>query len=319
MVRLSASKIKSFLTCSYQAWLSYYAGHPRTGNEGSQRGDITHRILECLAHPKRKEIVNKILFAQNAFYYPPIERMVRLAAKHHELDGEDHVEMINSFLLNALNDDFHKVGSVERFIEREFEIKNDDYWIYGFIDQLVVYPDRIKIIDFKSSKKKWAPSSDDVLWNVQALMYALVASKWYPNIPCEVEFLFVKFNKRNKITLSFTQEQLNGFEAYLKYFSDYLSDFGIEKAHGNFAKHSIKTKFFCGADSVTLKKDDGTPKWVCPSKFPFIYFSLVDENGRQIKSSRKKEDFSLDIERNPRYSVIEKEYSGCPVWAHLWK
>lgn len=319
MVRLSASKIKSFLTCSYQAWLSYYALMPRTGNEGSQRGDITHRVLECLAHPKRKHYVDTIIDSKNPFSIKGIERLVRIAAKKHELNGDENIDLVKSFILNAINDDFHKNGHIERYIEKEFEIKTDKYWIYGFIDQFIVYPDRVVILDYKSSKSKWTSTSDDVLWNVQALMYAIVASKLYPNLPCEIQFLFVKFNKKNKIIITPTKEQLVGFERYLEYFTEYLNDFGIEKAHGNFAKHSFKTKFLCGADSPTFKKVDGSPAWYCPSKFPFIYFVLMDKNGCQVKSSRKKEDFLVDIRENPDYTIIEKSYAGCPAWSHLWK
>lgn len=175
--RLSASKIKSYSSCSYLAYLKYNCGLPSKGNTGSKLGGITHIILECLAHPKRKEKVSQALACERPLSLPCLHRLASKWLKKEEVNSSENYEKINGFLVTGLENDFYGKGCEKYETEYEFNINNGKYWIYGFIDRLFIYEDRIRILDFKSSKSKFAKGSEDMDFNIQALIYALVASK----------------------------------------------------------------------------------------------------------------------------------------------
>ena len=79
---LSASRIKTLQTCSWQYWCKYHLKMPDTSNHGSLRGTICHAIFENLGNPKHKHHYNKIVKAQDINVSPPIKRMVTAYAKN---------------------------------------------------------------------------------------------------------------------------------------------------------------------------------------------------------------------------------------------
>jgi len=306
--RLSASKIKSYASCSYLAYLKYNCGLPSSGNTGSRLGSVTHSILECLAEPRRKELVNEAIACGKPLSIPCLNRYATILLKRENEDSLENFDKVDGFLLTALESDFFGKGCLEYYTEYEFDINNGLYWIYGFIDRMFIYEDRVRILDFKTSKKKFAKGSDDMEFNVQALMYALVASKLFPDKKIEVEFLFLKFKKDPLIKMVFSQTQIDGFEEYLKYISSYLQNFGIEKALANMASSDVKRRWLCGKDAYT-EKADGSIAWSCEYRAPFLYFEAV-KDGVVVKSAYTKKE--LDKYEKLGYTIIQRRHSGCP-------
>ena len=306
--RLSASKIKSYSSCSYLAYLKYNCGLPSKGNTGSKLGGITHIILECLAHPKRKEKVSQAIACGRPLSLSCLHRLASKWLKKEEVYSSENYEKINGFLVTGLENDFHGKGCEKYETEYEFNINNGKYWIYGFIDRLFIYEDHIRSLDFKSSKSKFSKGSEDMDFNIQALIYALVASKLYPGKKITVEFLFLKFRKNPYIKMEFSLSQIDAFEHYLEYISGYLQDFGLEKALANTAAGDFKRKWLCGKEPFTYK-EDGSPVWVCEYKAPFLYFEAVKEGSPSKSAYFKKE---LDSYIPLGYTIVQRKHSGCP-------
>jgi CRISPR/Cas system-associated exonuclease Cas4 (RecB family) len=306
--RLSASKIKSYSNCSYLAYLRYNCGLPSSGNTGSRLGSVTHAILECLAEPKRREMVDQAIACKKPLSIPALNRMATILLEKEGENTLENFDKVDGFLLVALENDFHGKGCESYFTEYEFNVKNEKYWIYGFIDRMFVYSDKIRIVDFKTSKKKFGKGTDDMDFNVQALMYALVASKMYPGYKIQIEFQFLKFAKAPIISMEFTQAQIDGFESYLEYISNYLKDFGVEKALSDMASKDVKRRWLCGKEALTLK-DDGSTAWSCEYRAPFLYFEAV-KDGIPIKSAFTKKE--LDKYEKLGYDIIQRRHAGCP-------
>lgn len=307
--RLSASKIKSYSSCSYLAYLRYNCGLPSSGNTGSRLGGITHSILECLAHQKRIGMVDQAIACKKPLSIPSLARMATILLKKEGEDSLENFDKVDGFLLTALENDFYGIGCSEYHTEYEFNVNTGKYWIYGFIDRIFVYEDTVRILDFKTSKKKFQKGSDDMDFNVQALMYALVASKMFPGRKISVEFLFLKFRKDPYIKMEFNESQIEGFESYLEYISDYLQNFGIEKALANMASSGGRAKnWLCGKPPYT-EKLDGSIAWSCEYRAPFLYFEAI-KDGVPVKSAFSKKE--LDKYEKLGYTIIQRRHAGCP-------
>lgn len=316
MVKLSPSRIKTLLSCSWIYYCKYILKTPDTSNSGAARGSTVHPVLESLLNKKHKRHVEIISHTQNAFASEAVYRLARMHAKKLRVYDDENMKMINDFIVTAINFDFYMEGAEQVISEKEIEIITDKYHFGGFIDKLAIYPDKTKIVDYKSSKAKF--TKDDLDYNLQSLMYSLAVYKMYPHLEPEVEFLFLKFKKAPQQYKKHTIEELKAAEAYLEHIGQYLSDFGIEKAHANFAADKAESKWLCGK-RIGDSKVSGEPAFICSMKYPFIFFVSVDPSGRIIKSSRKKEEILLDIQDKVGYTCEERRYEGCPRFKNLWE
>lgn len=313
MVKLSASRIKTYSNCSWLGYCKYNCRLPSKTNDGAKLGDATHVIAECLAAKKREDLVLAALESKSPLAVPSIGRLANKLLKERDLDTIENREKLNLFLLTALQNDFFGEGCIEYRTEYEFDFKTDKFHVGGFIDRLFIYEDKIRILDFKTSKEKFKSGSDDIKFNVQALIYTLVASEEFPDKEIEIDFLFCKFPKNPFIKMKFTKQQLEGFKSYLEYTSEYLSDFTVEKAMSDYAADAgFDRKWLCGKDNPYAFKNDGvTPVFVCEYRLPFLYFEASKDGEKTISAYKKKE---LDKYAKLGYNVVQKRYSGCPKW-----
>jgi hypothetical protein len=311
MVVLSASKIKTLNTCSWLFYCNYHLKTPRTSNDGARRGTVTHLLLECLLNPRHKHhydtILNKGITASKA-----CERLVRKSMKKEgivqTLEGEDHFQMICDFVNVALNYDFFMEGFTREVPEYAFDIKTDDFHIIGFLDKIGFKGDVCRIVDYKTSKTK--PTGEDKTWNIQALMYQVAVQILWPNVKKSfVDFLYLKFKRAPKEVFSGSNKALKGFVEYLKYLTEYLKDFGMEKAVSNFAANDYLKKNLCGTLEDRFK-DDGSPKWRCPQMLPYDYWVLVNDEGKIAQSSLEKDE----LPGKEGYRIEKRAYLGCPAF-----
>ena len=302
-IKLSASKIKTVEGCSWLYYSKYILKFPDISNSGASRGTICHLIFELLLTDRHKKFFEDLCSGKAGIIKnPAIHRLILKNAKKLKVDDEENLDLIYMMIQTGLQSDFFCNGSLLVEAESEFKLEEEDYIINGFIDKLAKFNDTdYKIYDYKSSKAKF--SKEEIDFNLQNLMYSLAVFKTKGHIP-DVSFIFLKFKKQPiQEAPKPTEEQLEGFKAYLAYIAGYLSKFDEKNSVQNLAANSPKKKWMCGSDVQG--------KWICPSRLAATYYIGTDINDKFIKSSLEREPLLGD----PKVDLIKKiEYKGCPYW-----
>jgi hypothetical protein len=291
-------------------------------------------IFEVLGVKKRKKYYNKIIKSQDVFSIPPIKRLILKHAVREGVDDEENISLIKEMIYNGLTYDFFgdETGKpTEEYSEKDFDIVKEDgqvaYKIRGFIDKLFLYKrKKLAIIrDFKTSKSVF--KGKDATDNLQDLMYSLAVKNLFPDYAKRVsEFLFLKFELDENVKNSgvvrmkpLDADDLIGFELQLSEIQKYLDNFSIKEAKSNFAARqdfpkdgSFSGRLLCGfATKKGELKKDGSPKWHCPMKFDFFYYTVYDKN-KELIGSFFEEDFTEDL--IPEGGAYEmRYYEGCPA------
>jgi hypothetical protein len=313
---LSASRIETFLTCSQLYAAKYLWKLPDNGNDGSRRGSTVHDVLDILLKPRHKKNYSKAIHHNTCAGDEALWRTLRRIAKRYEVDDKENLDMMDSFIMTALkNDFFGPKGTTEAYGEKEFNIMVNEggrrYNLRGYIDQTFKVHDEegalIVIRDFKSSKQKFEDNKVDD--NIQSYSYQLAAKILYPHVlRRKFHFLFLKFPKAPvQHQPSFTDEQLTGFEWRLTFLQEHIEKFTDKNAADNYAALDADRRWLCGKEG---KKKDGTPMWICGARNPMEYYVLVDKDGSIDKSALREEDLT------PKEGqVIEvRKYKGCSYY-----
>lgn len=303
-VSLSASRLKTLESCSWQYYAKYELRLMDKTNPGSSRGSCLHTVLECLINPRHKK--KHFSSLQNDVIPASINRLIIKHAKAFGINDSENIGMIKDMLFCVISNDFYCEGAESLTAEEEFNIEIEGGVINGFIDKTATYKDgSISVQDYKSSKSKF--SKEDISFNLQALMYSLSTWKKTGKIP-EIKFIFARFPKNPiQIAPRCSTQQLKGFESYLSQVAAYIKDFDEEKAKSNFAYDDWGRKWLCGKAKYPgeLKEDGISPIHHCAFKFPFSYFLVKDKEGK-IRTALKREDLEKYGE------VVEAHYAGCP-------
>lgn len=331
---LSASRIKTLQTCSWQYWCKYHLKLPDKTNEGALRGTICHAVFELLGDPKHKHHYDAIVKKQNIQASPSIDRMVLAYCKKYDIADFVNLDLVNEMILEGLNYDFfgEKEGIPTKGIsEEKFDISVDEgdvsYRILGFIDKLFLFKKKSLAIirDFKTSKAIF--SGKEVDDNMQDLMYSLAVKHLYPEyLKRKTEFLFLKFDCNNEGLLemaSIDDDELEGFEHFLTEIQGVINNFNEETAKSNLAfdkgfpakEDGFAGKIVCGfADYAGKLKKDGSPMWYCPFKFAFDYYHLLDSEGQFVASSYEKKDLEKMLSEGKGNEIKKLRYKGCPAF-----
>lgn len=317
-VRLSASRLNCYNSCSWVYFVQYVLKIKSPSNSGSSRGDVAHRVFECLLNSKRKPLVAKILKEKTVKCHPPLARFVaRQLTKHglteYDKKGEHNFDLVDEMILVGLSLDFYCDGWELEPPELEFKYKGNGYELLGYIDKSATKPGQYLIQDFKSSQKKYEGEEKD--FNIQSLIYSLWSYKERGIIPF-VQFIFLRFKDDPFIEKQYTAEELDGFQDYLIYITSYLSDFTFNKAIDNMAVDkgfpkdgSFSGRTMCGrSKSPTDTKKDGTLMYACAHKWPYNYFAVFNDKGEHLYSSRDEPKL------NEGETAVEQEYLGCPYF-----
>jgi hypothetical protein len=329
---LSASKIKTLKSCSWQYWCKYVLKLPDKTNSGALIGDTVHIILECLGLPRHKKHYDKIVKNKNIFASKAIKKMVYKHIKRKDLNMESDLENICSMALKGLEYDFFgkNLGEPTEVIsEKDFEITVEDneisYKIKGFIDKLFIYGDHgvVLIRDFKTNKKKY--EGKEVSDNLQDYMYTLAIQKLYPHLKdIKMEFLFLKqdlndggvmpMQPKNKYELMGFEHELTGYQKYADSFVEKTALSNMAANQGMPKDGSFSGKLLCGfAKEPNQLKKDGTPMWYCTYKFGFDYYAVIDKDGKIKKSAFTKKELSK-INLAEGEKITKKTYDGCPCF-----
>lgn len=310
MVSLSASKITSFLNCSYRAWCNYENKFPRTSTTATSIGTIVHEILELLVLEKHYTTFALILESKNIFSCRALVRLIVKKLNKENLDAS-YLDKISTLIYTAVKNDLRRSGCKELLIEMPFSVTGKNFNIVGFCDQVAIFEDKIVVYDFKTGVKPSGAAKDDYL-NIQGLIYEWAVSKIFPGKKISVEFHYLKFKKACVVKYDTSnQELLDGLERWLEYIADYIEGMDYSKAVANMAYNTDKKFFLCGG-CLGEKTKTGLDVSICEMKYPRTYF-VSKKDGKIIKSSFIKSDLDKD-------TIIEEvTHPGCPSWSFLWK
>jgi hypothetical protein len=297
---LSASRIKTLETCSWVYWNNYHTKVPQSQNDGALRGTICHTVFELLLNKRHLENYKRIIKKNAIDGDKGVDALVKKLAKKVKLDDSNY-KLLNDMILVGLKHDFFgEHGDIVK-PEYSFNIESQEpkYHIRGFIDKPIKTKKEMHIIDYKSSKYKFR--GDDLEANIQAMMYSLASKKLWPKLKPIVKFLFLRFPKQPIQELTFTDEQITGFEHYLEHINDYVNKFDENSAKANFAIDNEKNKWMCKVGG-----------WKCPYKDPYEYYVKLNDKGEVVETSL--ENNFKDIKG---FKVETRKYEGCPKWPQL--
>jgi len=313
---LSASRCDTFSTCSQLYAARYIYRLPDPGNDGSNRGSVTHEVLELLLKPRHRKRYDNAIQQGSCEKVPALWKLIKRFAARYKVCDPANLKMINGFIMVALtNDFFGPKGTTKVEGEKEFSIVVDRpaegirYAIRGYIDATYFGQDELgmwlSIKDIKTSKEKF--SKDKMEYNMQTLMYQLALRHLYPEITRRsFHFCFVKFVKAPRVDADFvSDEELSGFELILTAMQKAVESFTLANAADNLAMTKEDVKFLCGREGF---KKDGTKAFLCSARNPLDYFVLLSADGDVIESAFKEDD----LKPKEGQIVVGRRYPGCP-------
>lgn len=212
IIKLSATRIGTFLRCKQKYWFSYVDRLPKIANPAFKLGIACHEALEFAAtlwkEGKKftKGDIKKILDKYDGV---AIREGVDNRTIHKE--GSELVKKrINNFMIGK-----KLIGSEFKFgFGRENAVETDDgVPLIGAIDKIEeLDKDTLLIVDYKTSKT--APTASQMKDDMQLSIYDLVASKVWPNYKRII--LSLDFLKSEVLFTYRTDEERKEFSGYLK-------------------------------------------------------------------------------------------------------
>jgi ATP-dependent helicase/DNAse subunit B len=301
---LSASRIKTLESCSWSYWCNYHLKVPQRGNDGARRGTVCHLIFECLLKQRHKKHYDLIMKESNTEASKSVVALVKKGLKREGAFSKENFELCMKMILVALNQDFYGTGEELEPAAPELEFllenKNPKYRIRGFIDKTLRYKDKVKIIDYKTSKYKF--KGDELTANVQAMAYTLASrKKLFPKIKnVEVEFQFLKFPRQPLQQVKSSEEQLKGFEHYLAHVYKIINNFDNDTARTNFAVDSNKNRWLCKAGAT----------WRCPYLDPVDYYAIKNDFDEVVTTAFEEKGLR-PLRKGEK--LVKLRYEGCPA------
>jgi RecB family exonuclease len=303
-IKLSATRINSFLSCKQKYWFNYYDKLPKVANPSFKLGLAVHESLEFAGRiwldkgKFTKTDVTKILKK-----YDEVSVKEGLEDYGIHAEGRDLVKKrINNFLTG------------EELIGLEFKFgfwgkdagpsitTKDGVPLMGALDKVEKYDDEtLLIIDYKTSKT--APTVSDLRSDIQLSIYDLVARKLFPGYKRVV--LALDLLKSDIIYTYRTAEERADFEDYLKVVYDEMLSLKAQdvRANLNIFCPWCDFKDYCDTYQRACKKAD--------YKFlPTVNYTdeqLVSEwesvkSTKKILESRERELSMIMIEKIKRKS-----------------
>jgi len=221
-IKLSATRISSFLQCKQRYWFNYVDKIEKLPSPVFALGLACHATLEKAGKIwQEKELTSfsKKQIKELLVYYD------EMSVKEGIQTQEDHIvgkELVKSRLTNF------KLGNKIIGIEDKFGFKNsqviktkDGIELIGAIDKAVeIDQDTLAIVDYKTSKS--VPDANKLRTDIQLSMYNLVAKKLYPNYKRII--LSLDMLRKGELVYTYrTDEELEEFENYLRVIHEEMS------------------------------------------------------------------------------------------------
>lgn len=330
---LSASRIKTYLGCSWQYWAKYHLKIPEKQNAGAARGNVCHEVLEILLDPKYKHWYDYIIEKQTCKGIKGLEKIIKEARakfqveEKHDNKGNHNGELIDEMIYNACCYDFFCDGWELEKPEKEFNFinKNPYYAIRGFIDKHARKRKRGLIRDYKSSNEIRKEDHE-----LQGLIYSLYLLKVEQALSF-VEFQFLRFPENPIVSFEFDEDELLGAEEWLAEIQATLENFDEETAYSHFAaddgwpdkkkNEGFKGLAMCGygkfpghcySDTHDDPAKRGNPYFVCGYKWPLDYYVSTKDNIIEESAFEKE-----GLEKKRGHKIEKRRYMGCPKFNKL--
>lgn len=262
VIKLSATRISSFLRCKKKYWFSYVERLPKLANPAFRLGLACHEALEVagdiwLKGGPDKEEFTKEEVKEIMAYYDKIS--IREGIEEHEVHVEGKV-----LVKNRLGS--FKLGKRVISLEKPFGFPKCDcpdlkttqgIPLIGAIDKVVeLDDDTLVIIDYKTSKT--APTPDQLREDLQLSLYDLVADLLWPGY--ERVILCLDMLKSEPVFTYRTPRQREEFNNYLTEVHKQMSELKEEKnatASLNIFCPWCDFKDYCPAYKKACEKTDG--------------------------------------------------------------
>ena len=296
-IKLSATRINSFISCKQKYWFSYYEKLPKVSNTSFMLGLAVHESLELAGNIWLKkgkfdaEDIKTILE-----HYDRISVREGLEDMTLHAEGKELVKMrLKKFMTGkriiSLETKFG-FGKDTKTIETKHGVQ-----LIGAIDKAEEFnQDTLLIIDYKTSKT--APTPDQMRSDIQLSIYDLVAKKLWPDYKRTI--LALDLLKSEVLFTYRTDDERESFEDYLKIVHEEMLDLkaGNVKATINMFCPWCDYKDYCNTYQTICKKKD----YVFLPTMNYSNEQLVDE-WQNVKATAK---ILESRERELNMSIMEK-------------
>ena len=335
---LSPSRIKTFQSCSLKYYYNYELKIESESNDGNWRGDIVHRVLECLARDDRRARVERFIKEgrDSVWNDTTISRFIKMAGGTSKFYNEDNVKSISHMIYAALASDFYGEEKgfgkpIQSYTEFPFEIQTPTYQVKGFLDRVFVYENGSAfIVDYKTSKDYF--KGKDLEENLQDFIYKMAVSEKL-SIAVEkisTQFLFLKFLQTSNFivqTQPTSSFKINGIKNDLAFWQSFLEEFwgGDESSYlennaydkGFLTDGSFGGILACGKFFRTDRS--GTPKtkadrlvdevndevFICPFRAPRTVY-VEKKDGVVLRRH-----LEMPEKKNEIHTYEEEKFGGC--------
>ena len=254
-IKISATRINSFLSCKQKYWFSYHEKLPKISNPAFRLGTAVHVALE---------FAGNIWMKNNGFSKEDVETILK---EYDRVSIEEGIEDLNVHsegkrLVKARVNNF-MVGTKLIGLETKFgfgfdgkglNVKTKDgVNLIGAIDKIEeIDEDTLLIVDYKTSKT--APTSDQLRHEPQLSIYDFVASKLWPGY----KRIILSFDllRSEPLYTYRTKEERYEFEEYIKVIYDQMMELKPEnvKASLNIFCPWCDYRDYCGTYKKACSK-----------------------------------------------------------------
>ncbi len=275
-IRVSASRLKTLKECTVSFWYQEIVNLPEATHWKTKVGSLVHLLFECCLNPRRASLLRAALKDDTwrATDQPELARFIRwqLHRMGVTLSSVDEVSELLRVAFLAIKPHFDAYFAVldagqpapfAYYTERRFKMQVGEATMSGFIDLLLVWPDRALVIDLKSQREKWVRA--DVPNNVQAIIYQLACLREFGFVP-PVEFIMLRHPPSKRFPHNHIQSVAAPSRAHLMGLESY-----VESMYGVVNR-------FTAEDALAHPHDDeGFCIRVCQFYKPFTYWARVKQ------------------------------------------
>ena len=289
-IKLSATRISSFLECKYKYWCNYIEHLPKVPSPAFRLGTAVHEALELAGNIwLKKEKFTKTDKKKILDKYEAVAIREGIEDKLIHAEGKRLInKRIDSF-------DLGKILGLEiefGFRGKEDVTTKDGVPLIGAIDKAIEIDDEtILIVDYKTSRT--APTADQMKVDNQLSIYDLVASyRWpeYKRIILSLDLL------KSEMLYSYrTPEERIEFEHYLKELYDQMLAFTKKeaKAQLNMFCPWCDYKEYCPTYEKACKRSDY--KFLQATKLPEDKLVQEWQDVKSIKKILEERDRELSM------------------------
>lgn len=213
-IRLSTTRINSFLSCKQKYYFNYFSKYPKVANPSFKLGIAVHESLE---------LAGNIWIKKKKFTKADKEAILK---KYDEVSIREGIEDLSVHdegrsLVEMRVNDFSSAKEIIG-LELKFGFKDGDYKdmtselgvpLMGAIDKVeLLDDDTIIITDYKTSKT--APTPSQLRTDIQLSLYDIVIRRMFPQYKRVI--LSLDLLKSETLYTYRTDEQRRMFELYLK-------------------------------------------------------------------------------------------------------